>query len=796
MLQKIFVRDRMLMAGLIFLGIATVAAGFASGRSTFQYALSTDARQASAHWVERTENRLFRKGLKQIDEISEQQVLIVSPQIFKGYKAFAKIEDIGKFRIARSIHEEFGLLAGIDRMFSGWITRLTGLMDSNDHVSRVENFAVLDNAGELVLRSSGFELSDIMGLLSNGGFQAELYKSMGLHATRVLDVNAKASRKKSEFRKTLIVPLIKDQKIARIYVLDIDQSSAAIMSKVALIVASVMTSLLIVLGYSVPAAIAFRRIRQRWQIEDQLRYLAMHDALTGLPNRMQLQNRLEQALARAKRRNAILAIMCIDLDRFKDVNDTLGHKVGDGLLKEVSERLRTCVRETDIVARLGGDEFAIIAEDLDEPAAVIPLARRICQELARPFEIEGHPIAISGSVGISFAPTEGTDPAVLLNNADLALYRAKNDGRSTFRFFEPEMDRAIQVRRSLAGDLRHALRKNELHIHYQPQFDLRTGTLKGYEALARWNHPEKGEIQPAQFIPIAEENGLISMLGEWVLKTACTYACDWPPKTKLSVNISPAQFVAQDLAFLVSNTLNETGFPANRLLLEFTEDLLIRHPEDTVKTLQQLTAMGVLLALDDFGTGYSSLSYLTRLPIAKIKIDQSFIHRMASDEDVGAIVKTIVGLGRSLDLVVAAEGVETEDQAQTLRRMGCDEVQGFLFGHPESKVREQPMNLTSAVCDLHGVAALMRSDRIPGCIEIGTPVKIETEVVELPKMNETESPSAFELAQLLPTELEENTRAEHRPCAQASIAAGDYSILPELEFPLRMELPDPKVRTH
>ncbi|GAG83378.1 unnamed protein product, partial [marine sediment metagenome] len=302
-----------------------MAAGFASGRSTFEYALSTDARRASAQWVERTENRLFRKGFKQIEEISEQQVVIVARQIYDGYRKLANGDNAGDYRITRSIHEEFGLLASIDKLFSGWITRLTSLMDSDGHVSRVRNFAVLDQSGYLVLRSSGYAQQDIQMLLSNSIFQAELYKAMGLHATRVIGVHALPGKKQNGFRKTLIVPLIKDNKISRIYVLDIDQSSAATMTKAALIAASIMTSLLIVLGYSVPAVIAFRRIRQRWKIEDQLRFLAMHDPLTGLPNRMQLKNRLEQALPRAKRRNAVIAIMCIDLDRFKDVNDTLGH---------------------------------------------------------------------------------------------------------------------------------------------------------------------------------------------------------------------------------------------------------------------------------------------------------------------------------------------------------------------------------------------------------------------------------------------------------------------------------------
>ncbi len=686
MLRQFFIRDRMVMAGLVILGIVTVAAGFVSGRTTFQYALTTDARQASTQWVRQVESRLFKPTPFELGLIADQKVVVVAPELLSKYQEQARKTRSRDLRIARSVHEQSGLLAGIDKLFSGWITKLTRFLDAENHVSQVRNFALLEPSGGVVLRSAGFDQGQLGKLLRHSVFQAELHKSMGMYSTRIIDNFAMPGDKADEFRKALIVPLFTGRKVSRIYVLEVDQSSAATMSKVALIAASMMTSLLIVLGYSVPAAVAFRRIRERWKAEDQIRFLAMHDPLTGLPNRVQLQNRLEQALARAKRRETLLAVMCIDLDRFKEVNDTLGHKAGDALLMEASDRLRDSVRETDTVARVGGDEFVVIADDLDEPNDAIPLARRICEQLARTFDIEGHSLAISGSVGISFAPTEGTEVKTLLNNADLALYRAKSDGRNAYRFFEPEMDRAVQHRRSLAQDLRHALRNDELHIHYQPQFDLEKGALTGYEALARWTHFEKGEIPPAQFIPIAEENGLIGMLGEWVLESACLYARNWPEGTMLSVNISQAQFVAQDLAALVRNTLSKTGVAPNRLLLEFKEDLLFRNAEETVKTLKELTGMGVLLALDDFGTGYSSLSYLTRLPVSKIKIDRSFISEMEADEDVSAIVKTIIGLGNSLDVTIAAEGVETESQARYLRSAGCNEVQGFLFGRPAAKI--------------------------------------------------------------------------------------------------------------
>jgi len=536
----------------------------------------------------------------------------------------------------------------------------------------------------------------------------------------------------NEFQKGLVVPLLQGDKVARVYVLALDQSSAAALSKVALLTASTMTSLLIVLGFSIPALIAFRRTRERWKAEDKIRFLAMHDPLTGLPNRIYWQKGVELALARANRRNGLLAVMCVDLDHFKEVNDTFGHKAGDALLMEASERLKGCVRETDIVARLGGDEFVILAEDLDEPSGAIPLARRIRQQLSRSFKFEGHDLAISCSVGITLAPSEGVDVEDLLNNADLALYRAKNDGRNTFRFFEPEMDSHIRKRRAIASELRHALRNDGLHIHYQPQFDLRSGVLTGYEALARWTHKELGEVPPSNFISIAEENGLIGMLGEWVLNTTCRSASDWPGDTRLTVNISVAQFIAQDLVKLVGESLSESGLAPQRLLLEFNEDVLLRNNDEMHKTLKQLAAMGVHLAIDNFGAGNSSISNLTRLPVSKIKIPQSFIHTMESDQNIGTMVNMIVGLGKSLGITISASGVETEAQAHYLREIGCNEVQGFYYGRPQPDIAEENFISSAAAASQY------------------TSLELEMEPVELPC--EKEAMPDSELTEVLPSQ--------------------------------------------
>ena len=413
----------------------------------------------------------------------------------------------------------------------------------------------------------------------------------------------------------------------------------------------------------------------------------MHDSLTGLPNRVQLRQHLDRAIARGKRHNQLLAVMGLDLDRFKSINDTLGHATGDALLAEVAARLRENVRETDLVGRLGGDEFAIVAEDLETPDDAVRLARRICAALSEPYRVNGHEVTSSASVGIALGPAEG-EADVLMKNADLALYRAKQDGRNTFRFFEPAMDAALQRRQRLEHDLRQALRKNELSIDYQPQFDLGSGRLSGYEALVRWWHPTEGDIPPTTFVPIAEETGLIAPLGEWILRTSCAYATTWPADTTLAVNLSPAQFKTQDVVALVSRVLAETGLEPHRLELEITEGILLQNTEIVLDALKRLDKLGVSIAMDDFGTGYSSLSYLTQFPVRKIKIDRSFIDTLGQSPQTSAIVSSIVGLGQSLKVTITAEGVETEDQAEILKQWGCDQVQGFFYGKPDADVPE------------------------------------------------------------------------------------------------------------
>jgi diguanylate cyclase (GGDEF)-like protein len=415
--------------------------------------------------------------------------------------------------------------------------------------------------------------------------------------------------------------------------------------------------------------------------EQRAHYLALHDPMTELPNRELLCQRLEQALAGLRRRDSMTAVLMVDLDRFKSVNDTLGHAAGDRLLKLCSRRLEACVRETDTVARLGGDEFALIQVGVEGASEAQALCCRLLTTLVEPFELDGHEIIVTASIGVALAPGDAEEPGRLLQYADVALYRAKAEGRNTFRFFEPEMDGRLQARRALERDLRTALVRGELQVHYQLQVDARAEEPVGVEALARWHHADRGWVPPKEFIPAAEETGLILLLGEYVLRTACTQAATWP-KVRLSVNLSPVQFRHGDLLGLVRRVLQETGLEANRLELEITEGVLLADMEAALRALGKLRELGVRIAMDDFGTGYSSLSYLQKFPFDTIKIDGSFIGALETRSEAHAIVRAVVSLGRSLGMRTCAEGVETAEQLAFLKAEGCDEVQGYYLSRP------------------------------------------------------------------------------------------------------------------
>jgi diguanylate cyclase (GGDEF)-like protein len=423
-------------------------------------------------------------------------------------------------------------------------------------------------------------------------------------------------------------------------------------------------------------------ITDRRRAEQQIAHLAHYDALTDLPNRVLFRERLEQELERTKRGEQ-LAMLYIDIDEFKSVNDSLGHPVGDELLKAVAARLRSCVRETDFVARLGGDEFAIVQTDIGQTSDVMELVKRIYQSIREPYECLGHHVTTDASIGIALAPHDGTDLDQLLKSADLAMYGAKGDGRRTYRFFEAEMDARVKERRVLELDMRQAIADRAFELHYQPVVDLRSNEIVGCEALLRWRHPVRGMISPAEFIPIAEETGLICEIGDWVLATACAEAVNWPPQVRLAVNVSPVQFRSHAFSLKVANTLATSGLPANRLELEITEAVLIRDDDTALALLQHLRAIGVRIALDDFGTGYSSLSYLRRFPFDKIKIDRSFVDGITETDGSSSIVQAVINIANAQNMTTTAEGIETEPQRQMLRDLGCTEMQGFLFSRPQ-----------------------------------------------------------------------------------------------------------------
>ena len=434
--------------------------------------------------------------------------------------------------------------------------------------------------------------------------------------------------------------------------------------------------------------IAIIDITERKEAEARIAHMAHHDALTDLPNRVLFRQRMADALAQRSRSGNLIGALCIDLDNFKLVNDTLGHPIGDRLLQDVAARIGRVLRTRDTAARLGGDEFAVLVPEMKSPQELGILAQRLIQVVSEPYVIEGHMVTVGSTIGIAVAPTDGNDADHLLRNADLALYRAKAAGKSTFRFFEPEMDAQAQARRQLEIDLRSALLGETLEVHYQPLVDLGSQEVVGFEALLRWPHPTRGSVPPSEFIPLAEETGLITPLGNFVLERACRDASQWPPHVKLAVNLSPMQFRVGNVLQTVKEALQASGLDPQRLDLEITESVLLDRTDQVIEQLHALRALGARISMDDFGTGYSSLSYLRAFPFDKIKIDRSFVRDLPSNRQTLAIVRAILGLASGLDMKVVAEGIETQADLACLAAEGCREGQGFLFSEarPQSEV--------------------------------------------------------------------------------------------------------------
>lgn len=451
-------------------------------------------------------------------------------------------------------------------------------------------------------------------------------------------------------------------------------------------------------------------VTEQRRTEARIAHMAHHDALTGLPNRILFRARLGEAIHRQSETGRGAALLCLDLDRFKIVNDTLGHPVGDELLRHVAVRLLGCLADGDVaggdvVARMGGDEFAILLAGHAEPERIRHLCDRIIETLGHAFTVAGQQVRVGASIGIAVLPRDGTDPDHLLRNADLALYRAKAAGRNTHRWFETAMEVGIQARQDLERDLRAAFAAGDLDVHYQPVLLAESGRLTGFEALLRWRHPERGFVAPAEFVPLAEETGLIGPIGAWVLRRACTDAATWPAGIRVAVNLSPVQFRDGGLTGTVADVLAATGLAPGRLELEITESVLLAENAANLATLHRLRALGTRIALDDFGTGYASLSYLRAFPFDRIKIDRSFVSEMETHPQSAAIVRAIIGLGTSLGIAITAEGIETQAQAAHLCAAGCGEVQGFLFGRPMPAAQARRRILGSDPASLRRLSA-------------------------------------------------------------------------------------------
>ncbi len=429
--------------------------------------------------------------------------------------------------------------------------------------------------------------------------------------------------------------------------------------------------------------VTFEDITQRLVDQAEIRHLAQYDALTQLSNRVSFYDQMNTVMKHLRRREETVGVLSLDLDHFKAVNDTLGHPIGDRLLQEAALRMKSCLRAGDIAARLGGDEFAIVLIPIDQPMDITALANRLIEVVGAPYNFDGNQVMVGISIGVSVAPNDGEDPDTLIKNADLALYRAKEDGGGVCRFFEPEMDARMQARRVIELDLRKAIENGgEFALLYQPMVNTRTGKVTSCEALLRWNSPEHGLIMPDVFIPVAEATGLIVPLGDWVLRQACLEAMRWPKEITVSVNISPAQFKSKVLVQAVKTALAEFGLDASRLELEITEQVLMNESDGAFAILHNIRELGIKIAMDDFGTGYSSIGYLRAFPFNTIKIDQSFIRDLPGKEDSLAIVRAVVGLSSSLGIVTIAEGVETEEQLASVTSEGCNLFQGNYFSEP------------------------------------------------------------------------------------------------------------------
>lgn len=551
-------------------------------------------------------------------------------------------------------------------------------------IDPIRHFRLYDRNGRLVYRSTMPDERLSLALEADGATDGDATQEVLIADGPIMrfgDRDGRASPLPAAYGR-VVLPLATENGgsgKAEVYV---DQTAKADYYRQAFIVFATGLAALILFAMALPMTMVWRKTKQRELAERRLRDLAHTDPLTRLANRTHFRERLGQALATAAKGEQVTALFWLDLDRFKTINDALGHPIGDALLCQVAARLKHSLDDRNTVARLGGDEFALIHTGCSGEKEAAALAERLIDVLAVPFDVEGHHVVIGVSIGIVFAPFDGQGVDDLLKKADIALYRAKDAGRSTYSFFKPDMEARSVVRHSLEEDLRLAINHGKLRLHYQPQVSLRSGRIVGFEALLRWHHPRYGHMPPHEVIALAEETGLIMPLGFWALKQATVDATTWPEDVTVSVNISAVQFRHTDLVDLVGDALNMSGLAPDRLDLEITESIVMEESRDTIVKLRKLRRLGIHLSMDDFGTGYSSLNRLRHLPFDGLKVDRSFVRELAGNRDDAAIVRAIVTLGKSLGMTVIAEGVETDAQLVQLHGENCDIGQGYFFGRP------------------------------------------------------------------------------------------------------------------
>ena len=629
-----------------------------------------------------------------------------------------QLQDSAEASGLRWSHFAAGTVPDLDRAFAG-----KGFTPAaRDQLLRLRKaagafrFKFFDPAGELILVSDELDVPEIVRIRSaedgignhGGNGKKSDIRSQVLSGVNHIELKREQRADRPAVYSEVYVPVLRGQVVLGVVEVYVDQTEEAraianAFFRVATAVAVLIGLMLLAFGYQF-----WQRLRAQRQAEAQVHYMAHHDALSGAMNRSSFNEALNRATGQRAAGGPGFSLLCIDLDHFKEVNDTLGHAAGDEVLRVATQRLREAVREGDAVARLGGDEFAVLLVGVTSEAAVSPLAQRVVKLLAEPYDVAGQRVICGGSVGAAIHGVDGTDQAELLHKADLALYRAKAAGRGSYNFYDATTAERLKARRQLTQDLQQALHSEQLSLHYQSLHDSRSRALTGYEALLHWNHPIRGNVPPLDFIALAEETGLIDELGLWVLNRACKDASGWPDPLSVAINLSPAQLARSDLVGNVRAALAESGLPAHRLELEVPESILVSNTERVLGQLQALAAMGVSIAMDNFGSGHSSLACLWRFPFDKVKIDRAFTQCLDADPKVNLIVSSIISLAHSLNIKVNAEGVETGRQMATLQAQGCDELQGFHLGRPRPLAALTHAVQAAAAAPANSTAELLR----------------------------------------------------------------------------------------